>query len=312
LNNRIVVLVGIHDNTTNSVTSVTDSNGNTYNKDIRGAVSSFSNAAGEIWSANVTTAGTPTITVNFTALTSGAVVAAAAAYSGISTALNAVDVSTFRFGTAANPKSGFTAMSSYANELLIGGYFDDGNGTTQISAGNGFTSRASFTNDATVEIMLEDKNSGISNLLQSEAVAVAGNIGILCVSYYPAILPVTTTSLVGTETSVNYANEMVDDGDYFIQTGSKYLIKEYKQTWTNNSDKPSFVWMGRTTYSTLLSPLLIQIYNVSTNTWETLATINNLPADIDSPYITVTQSTNVSNYYDSNFVVTFRTYQQVN
>jgi hypothetical protein len=61
-------------------------------------------------------------------------------------------------------------------------------------------------------------------------------------------------------------NVAIDDGDYFVQYGSEYMVQEYKKKWTNNTDTPSFTWIGRTTYDTRISPLLIQIYNVNTGT----------------------------------------------
>lgn len=112
------------------------------------------------------------------------------------------------------------------------------------------------------------------------------------------------------DTNKNVMNVAVDDGDYFIQYGSEYLIQEYKKKWTNATDVITFVWKGRTTFSTLVSPFLIQIYNVNTTTWETLARETRIPADTDFT-LTVTQTANVANYYDTNNIVTFRTYQLV-
>lgn len=120
----------------------------------------------------------------------------------------------------------------------------------------------------------------------------------------------TATSLISPFNAIQYGNVSVDDDDYFIERGSKYMIREYKKTWTNNTDKVTFTWKGRSTLSTLLSPMLMQIYNVNSATWETIANINTIPADTDFQ-VTATQSTNLSNYYDSNFVVAFRSYQQV-
>lgn len=44
--------------------------------------------------------------------------------------------------------------------------------------------------------------------------------------------------------------------------------------------------------------------------WETLAVVNTQPADTDFKVV-VNQTANLSNYYDANNTVTFRTYQQV-
>lgn len=111
-------------------------------------------------------------------------------------------------------------------------------------------------------------------------------------------------------TAVQVGNVTTDDGDYFIQRGSKYVIQEYEQTHQNNTDTISFTWKGRTTESTLISPIVIQIYNVNSTTWETLDTITTLPADTDT-IATVSKSINLSNYYNATNTVSFRVYQRV-
>lgn len=132
---------------------------------------------------------------------------------------------------------------------------------------------------------------------------------ITAASFSPSIAA--ATNEVNIDTSKNDQNIAVDDGDYFIQYGSKIMLQEYKKKWTNTTDQPTFTWKGRTTQSTVLSPLLIQIYNISTAAWETLMRETRMPADTDFQR-TVTQSANISNYYDSNNIVTFRVFQQVN
>lgn len=127
----------------------------------------------------------------------------------------------------------------------------------------------------------------------------------------PATVPPTgNTDLANKFNAVNYGNVSVDDGDYFIERGSKYMIREYKSTHQNNIDNISMTWKGRSTLAPTISPVFIQIYNVSTGLWETLGSNTLSSADTDFQVI-VTQSTNVSNYYDSTSTVTFRSYQQV-
>lgn len=123
-------------------------------------------------------------------------------------------------------------------------------------------------------------------------------------------LPATGANDLNLFNAVQVSNVSGDDGDYFIEYGSEYMIREYKSQHQNNTDNISFTWKGRSTESTLVSPILIQIYNVNSSTWETLANINTVPADTDAQ-VTVTKSTNLSNYYDSTNTVTLRSYQQV-
>lgn len=135
--------------------------------------------------------------------------------------------------------------------------------------------------------------------------------GLVQLTYTATGIPPTNNAdLINPFSTTQYSNVSADDGDYFIERGSEYMIQEYKRTWTNNTDKITFTWMGRSTESTLVSPILIQIYNVNSAAWETLAVANTVPADTDFS-VTVKQTTNLSNYYDSNNVVTFRSYQQV-
>lgn len=139
---------------------------------------------------------------------------------------------------------------------------------------------------------------------------LAGNGGVVRLSYTISTPPTGGLDEVDPDVSKNYQNVSVDDSDYFIQYGSEYMIQEYKRDWTNNTDNPTFTWKGRSTESTLVSPILVQIYNQNSAVWETLATVNKIPADTDFQ-VTVSQSTNLSNYYDSKNIVTFRIYQQV-
>ena len=123
-------------------------------------------------------------------------------------------------------------------------------------------------------------------------------------------LPSTGADLASRNTAVLYSNESVNDGDYAIQFGSEYIISNYQYDWTDNTSLIQFTWSGRTTFDTRVSPIVIQIYNVNSTSWETLAIINTQPADVDFTK-KVTQTTNLSNYYDSNNIVTFRVYQRV-
>lgn len=117
-------------------------------------------------------------------------------------------------------------------------------------------------------------------------------------------------NLINPMNAYNISNVMADDGDYFIQYGSEYMIQEYEYMNTNNTTNPRFTWRGRTTISTLVSPFYVEIFNVTTSAWEVLARETLKPADIDFQ-VQVTQTSNLSNYYDSQNSVTFRTRQQV-
>lgn len=141
-------------------------------------------------------------------------------------------------------------------------------------------------------------------------VAGAGAGGYVQLTFTTIVNPTTNTNLLNSFTNPQVDDVNGDDGDYFIEYGSEFMAREYKKKWINNTDNLVFTWRGRTTLSTLRSPMLIQIYNVNSTSWETLAVANTVLADTDFS-ATVTQTTNVSNYYDANNIVTFRSYQQV-
>lgn len=122
--------------------------------------------------------------------------------------------------------------------------------------------------------------------------------------------PLTSDNLTNAFTNDIYSDVAVDDGDYFIEYGSEYLIQEYKYTNTNNTDSIIFDWNGRSTEATTVSPILIQIYNNTSALWETLARETRVAADTDFS-VRVSVTSNLSNYYDSNNVVVTRSYQQV-
>lgn len=202
-----------------------------------------------------------------------------------------------------NPHGGWTAAgpsaptwtNGYANILTVAG-----------------TTNATATLNVALFIASKNLTSPASQSTTNGWSTTSSNDGIAIATFMvaPGTLPFTPTNLIDIDTNKNVMNVAIDDGDYFIQYGSKYMIQEYKMDWTNNTDVPTFTWKGRTTRSTLISPFLIQIYNVTSGQWETLARETRQPADVDFT-LRVTQTTNPSNYYDASNIVTFRSYQQV-
>lgn len=126
---------------------------------------------------------------------------------------------------------------------------------------------------------------------------------------YPG-LPSNGSDLANRLTSPQVSDIAGDDSDYFIEYGSEYVISEFQKKWTNNSDTIKVIWKGRSTESFAISPILLQIYNINSTAWETLASETVIGADTDI-VLRGTQTSNVSNYYDSNNFVTFRVYQKV-
>lgn len=111
--------------------------------------------------------------------------------------------------------------------------------------------------------------------------------------------------------AVQYGNESADDGDYLISYGSKIVEQVFNRTFPNNTSNINITWKGRSTIALSKAPMYLQIFNQNTFAWETLSSNTVSPADTDL-FLTGSQTTNVSNYYNANNTVTFRIYQQVN
>lgn len=131
------------------------------------------------------------------------------------------------------------------------------------------------------------------------------------VEILPALPPDSTSQdLSNLFTAHQYSNASVDDGDYFVQTGSKYIITEFKRQSPNNSNNIQVIWKGRTTLAPSRSRVFLQIFNQNSSAWETLGSQSVVSVDTDF-ILQGTQNTNVANYYDSTNTVSCRVYQLV-
>lgn len=104
-------------------------------------------------------------------------------------------------------------------------------------------------------------------------------------------LPTTAADLVNKFVYKNYSNVLDDDGDYFIEYGSEYMIQNYQRVNTNNTDTPQFTWRGRTTYDTQVSPMLIQIYNNNPVSLQAAPTTSNSASSVTPRATNVTVNT---------------------
>lgn len=177
LNDRIVVEItqgnGVHDPTSHSMA---DSLGNVYNEDtfvtyVDG--SSFMRASS--YSCVVTVTGTPTIrcTVENPSAT-GFVAASAQVYTGTGVAGTSadVDVATSAQGVAVTATVTTAAATTAANELVLGGYTDDGSNVALAGKqGTGFTQRDNNSPSANSQSYIEDKDSGASGSTQTADMA---------------------------------------------------------------------------------------------------------------------------------------------
>jgi len=146
----IVVMVGVVN--TNSVTSITDSQSNTYTK-IADGTSDY--VRGEIWYAKDITGGT-TPSVTIATAESDDVTAIMREYSGMSADPLDKSAETLDADWLTSHTSGATATTTQADELVVGGYVGDAN--SGYTLGSGYSNLA--TQDGTdlwISVALEDK-----------------------------------------------------------------------------------------------------------------------------------------------------------
>ena len=160
--NRLVVIVGIWNNSGPTAKSVTDSAGNTYTEILHFKASDKTEMS--VWTSPITSGGgtRPTITVTPTARADVGV--AALEYSGLSpaTGTGAIDQTaqnTGKTSAAASVSSGATPATTAANELAMGFYVDSGFADS-LTRGGGFTARSNVSNVSDMEILAEDQLVG--------------------------------------------------------------------------------------------------------------------------------------------------------
>jgi hypothetical protein len=161
IGNRVVLNVSGAINGATPTLGVTGLGGTWHEDTFTTGTRSTFQERGAIWSVVVSSAATA-ITISITggsaANTFG--VGNAQEYSGLASAGGAADVDVASSSTAATgTPSTTTATTTAANELLVGGYADDGANAAK-TVGSGFTSRSNNTPSAIYQGVLEDKDSG--------------------------------------------------------------------------------------------------------------------------------------------------------
>lgn len=228
--------------------------------------------------------------------------------STISTSSTSSSISSISTSSTSSSTSQSSTSSSISSTSQSSTSISSTSSSTSISSTSSSISSTSSSASSTSRSTSSTSFSSTSSSSSTSTTAIPLNLDY---SYQDTLnLPSIPTDETDVDTSKNYQNMAVDDGDYFTQYGSEYMIQEYKKDWTTSSDIPTFTYKGRSTLSTLISPIYIQIYNQNSVLWETLAVVNTIPPDTDFQ-ISVTQSINVSNYFDAKSIVVFRVYQQV-
>jgi hypothetical protein len=299
------IVVAVTASSARNIAGVSDSQGNVYSIDANSPANARTGGIAHGYlDRPLTTSDTITVTLSG----SGVVSVAAYEFSGI-VKQDALDKKNVTQGSAVTSlASGSTGLLSQANEMV---FTISGNALPAIYvAPTGFTEvlPTNVASELDAAYKLVQVTTELNPTWNWDTSA---NATVAIATYKAAPSPLLTgDDLTNSMNAVQYSNVNGDDGDYFIQYGSRFLVQNYKYKWTNNTDIPSFTWRGRSTVDTRSSPILVQIYNVQLVVWETLATINTVPVDTDFS-TSVSKATNISNYYDSNNVVAFRIYQLV-
>lgn len=119
------------------------------------------------------------------------------------------------------------------------------------------------------------------------------------------------TSLATVFSEADYTTVGTDDDNYVNLEGiQEYFQFLFKEKHTNNTDNFRITWKGKSTLAPSISTVYLQIYNRTTSTWTTLASNNTASANTKFT-LESTISSNLSDYYDSNYVISARVYQDV-
>jgi len=101
-----------------------------------------------------------------------------------------------------------------------------------------------------------------------------------------------------------------DNGVRVPVTGNDfYLAHQFRVINNSNKDVIKVKVNLQSTLAPSFSPIYLQIWNITTSSWQTLDSDSTSLADIDFN-LTGIRSTNLDSYYDSDYEVAFRVYQE--
>lgn len=91
------------------------------------------------------------------------------------------------------------------------------------------------------------------------------------------------------------------------QTGTDFVIHQFKD-YANLASQISVEWEGQSNVAPSLSPVLLQIYNVNTSSWDTVDTDNSSLNDVD---FVLSGSIATADYKNISNVISCRVYQEL-
>ncbi len=210
---------------------------------------------------------------------------------------------------SSNSQGTFTAMSNYTANVDIGAGLRDSAfaawfiGTIDgVSIYNRVLSASEIQQlyiNPDLPIQIESPKSifygisGIKNYSRGDEAALPGNDDNLETSF----------------TSQDYTDVEVDDEIKVSQSASgEYAIFLFKNK-NDSQENITLNWNGQSDRAPSASTVYLQIYNKNSTTWENLDSDNTTGANTDFD-LNGTQSANLSNYFDADFWISWRVYQQ--
>ena len=174
---RLVIMVGVWNNSGSTADSVTDSAGNSYVK--LAQFMACDETEMSVWTAPIARGGGTRPTVTATPGGSTDLGIQVLAYSGLSTVADATvldQLATATGSTDSSPvtvRSGATAAATAANELAVGFYLDSGFGDL-LAAGAGFTQRGTVSATSDMEFLAEDQTAALGGTPDAGVATASG------------------------------------------------------------------------------------------------------------------------------------------
>lgn len=166
---------------------------------------------------------------------------------------------------------------------------------------------------ANIEVTETDANSAkaMIEVTETKASSVKANITHTVYSrgYYNS-LPTTPDDLSTLYSTSDMTTVSTSNNTRVDQAGGNYLIHQFRQKHTVNTDNIGFLWEGQSDVAPTTSTVYLQVYNTNTDSWEASDSNNTTAVNTDFTLENTIES-NQSNYYDTEYWVTWRVYQVV-
>ncbi|MFA5768359.1 MAG: hypothetical protein WC871_02325 [Bacteroidales bacterium] len=140
-----------------------------------------------------------------------------------------------------------------------------------------------------------------------------GEVGSVYTKEVKETLPTDDSNLAGVYSSQEVTDVSTDDGTRvpLVATSTDFMVHMYKEyNDTANADPLTVTWNGQSTLAPTAATVYLQVYNHNSDEWENLDTETSAAKNTDFT-LTGSISTNPENYYDANYLVACRVYQEV-